>query len=150
MTSKVLIGIIASFLSLNVLAAAKKESTDTIPFVIYKTPIIYYSAPVTTTASSLPQATMSYTPPTLQGSVKTDMKSSTTISAVEQEASTSNIPTAEVKNLIRQVRDAVCGSVGDSDVRVWVSIDASGKLLGVGASTQSGLEVTFHCKGKNG
>lgn len=143
-------GIIASFLSLNVLADAKKESTDTIPFVIYKTPVIYYSVPITTTASALPQATMGYMPPIIQGSVKSDMKRSTTISAVEQEASTGNIPTAEVKNLIRRVRDAVCGSVGDSDVRVWVSIDASGKLLGVGASTQSGLEVTFHCKEKNG
>jgi hypothetical protein len=147
MNIKTLTVIIASFISLNVFAGERNESAETIPFVTYKSHIIYYSTPVTA-SSILPPASANHPSASMQDSLKIDMNSSAMVSAVEQESSTSNIPTADVQNLITRVRNAVCNSVGDSDVRVWVSIDASGKLLGVGASTQSGLEVTFHCKGK--
>jgi hypothetical protein len=132
-------------LTTNVFAETKKEAVkDTIPFVTYQNRVIYYYS------SQLPSSDLSYSTrdyhlQEMQGSVK---KSTAVASVVEQEATTNNIPTADVKNLVERVRDAVCSSVGDADVRVWISIDASGKLLGVGASTQSGLEVTFHCRGQ--
>jgi len=81
----------------------------------------------------MPQEAIGYSSILGVDSLKTNMKSSSTVSAtVEQESSTSDIPTADVQRLIKQVRNAVCNSIGDADVRVWTSIDASGKLLGVG------------------
>ena len=52
----------------------------------------------------------------------------------------------EITNTIENVREAFCRRAGNADIRIWFSADASGKILGVGAGAQSGLEVTFHCK----
>jgi len=59
---------------------------------------------------------------------------------------TAHVSTDEVKELIKEVKDSVCSTIGDADVRVWLSFDASGKVLGIGTSTQAGMEVSFHCK----
>ena len=71
------------------------------------------------------------------------------VSEAPHEILIGNPSVADVQHLIKRVRTAVCDATEESDVRVWVSFDASGKLLGVGASAQSGLEVTFHCKRTN-
>jgi hypothetical protein len=51
------------------------------------------------------------------------------------------------------VKNAVCNSVGDADVKVWLIVSAEGKIgistFGGGASTQTGIEVDFHCKNNN-
>ncbi|TAK79240.1 MAG: hypothetical protein EPO11_00400 [Gammaproteobacteria bacterium] len=125
--------------------ADSKESLDTIPFLTYKTRIIYYPAPKINSIASL-QGGMSYSPSVTEASVSKNIQSTPIV--VEQETSTRNVPIMDVQKSINQVRKALCNTIKDADFRIWVSVDASGKFLGLGASAQSGLEVTFHCKEK--
>lgn len=56
------------------------------------------------------------------------------------------ISTNDIQNTISDIKNSICSSVGDADIKVWLSLDACGKVLGLGMSTQGGVEVTFHCK----
>lgn len=61
-----------------------------------------------------------------------------------------SIPTSDLQKFVLQVREAICGSIGDADFKVWISVATSAEgnihLVGVSASANSGLEVTVHCK----
>lgn len=56
------------------------------------------------------------------------------------------VPISEITDLIKSLRANICKSAKKSNIRVWLSADASGKILGVGASGQGGIEVTFQCE----
>lgn len=129
------------FFSLNLFAIPKQEAlSETIPFVTYQTRVIYnQTAPIASLETN--HYLYSYQPS--KGNRK---KISPSSAIVEQTTLTNNIPIAEVHNLILKIKQSACSSVGDGDIKVWITVDASGKLLGIGASTQSGIEVTLHCK----
>lgn len=143
--------------------SAENNAIESIPFVVHKQRIIYYSsgkAISSTTTSAHPSSeTALHDTYSAMDSVNgywggssrqpVNLSSPTPgniIASSEDETSISNIPVAELKKVTSQMHNSVCASIGDGDVRVWFSIDADGKLLGVGASAESGLEVTFHCK----
>lgn len=60
-------------------------------------------------------------------------------------SSSVNIEVGEIQSYLKKIRSAVCDTVGDADIRVWLTVEADGKILGIGASGGAGLEVTFHC-----
>jgi hypothetical protein len=59
-----------------------------------------------------------------------------------------NVPSTEISNVIRQLRDATCDAVGDGQVRAWLQGSASAKIFGIGGSADSGLEVTIRCSSR--
>ncbi len=65
---------------------------------------------------------------------------------IEEKISSEKVQINDIKAKIKLVKEVVCEAAGDADIKVWFSFDAEGKVLGIGASAQSGIEVTFHCK----
>ena len=60
-----------------------------------------------------------------------------------------NISEDEIKAIIEPLRRSLCSTLGDADVKVWLSGSIGRKLI-VSASVTSGIEVTFHCKSNSG
>lgn len=118
---KILVGILILMISFHSTADTRKQSEETIPFIIYKSEL----EPI----NSKP-AFMKYQP-----------NSMNTVTA----QTVKELPLNEVVDSIHTIRKTICSSAGNADVKVWFSIDANGKILGIGMAAQSGLEVTFHC-----
>ncbi len=55
------------------------------------------------------------------------------------------VKTSEFKDFLISVRQTICSGIKKGSVKVWISVDASGKILSLGASAQSGVEVSFQC-----
>ena len=111
----------AVFVSNNAFAEEKKASPEnTIPFMTYNT--TFMATSTQTTQSS------------------------------NQTSNQLDVPTKTLGDFIKRTRASICQSVGDADVKIWISVDVNAKveakILAIGSATQSGLEVTFHCKGK--
>jgi len=50
-----------------------------------------------------------------------------------------------IAKTIHSVKNSMCQAVYNGSVKVFFSVDASGKFFGIGASMGSGIEVTFQC-----
>jgi len=55
----------------------------------------------------------------------------------------------QIRNLIRDAQKACCSAIPHGHFKIWIKMDASAKLLGIGTSGESGIEVSFDCKYKN-
>jgi len=51
----------------------------------------------------------------------------------------------EIAKTIHDVKTTVCGAVESGSVKVYFTLGAEGKILGIGASSGAGIEVTFNC-----
>jgi hypothetical protein len=146
-----------------------EKPTDTIPFMPFIAPTIIVAAPFQVKASG-GDANANANASTANAftySVE-QVASGTTVSFVSGASSGKSIPTAvgatcskgtpiinvetsKLSERIRQTKNAICAAVGKADVRVWFSVGANGEINGeivtVGTSTQSGIEVSFHCEG---
>jgi hypothetical protein len=57
-----------------------------------------------------------------------------------------NIDGNKIANTIRDVKTTVCSAVESGSVKVYFTLDVEGKILGIGASSGAGIEVTFNCE----
>jgi hypothetical protein len=57
----------------------------------------------------------------------------------------SNLPTGIIVDTITKTKAVICQAAKGGSVKVYFSIDASGKFLGIGASSKAGIEITFKC-----
>lgn len=57
----------------------------------------------------------------------------------------SNLPTGIIVDTITKTKAVICQAAKGGSVKVYFSIDASGKFLGIGASSEAGIEITFNC-----
>ncbi|MEY3182499.1 MAG: hypothetical protein RLZ35_484 [Pseudomonadota bacterium] len=57
-----------------------------------------------------------------------------------------NVHLNQIRDLIRDAQKACCSAIPDGHFKVWIKLDASGKVLGIGADGESGVEVSFGCK----
>ena len=113
-------------------AQVPSHAADAIPFATY---------------SVVPQSLTEHTgsdqnnTPMLQMKVeRNEAGKSAIISQVNQ------VDAGKLTKFVRNIRDTLCSSIGDADVKVWVSFDAQAKMLVVSANGQTGIEVVFHCK----
>lgn len=58
-----------------------------------------------------------------------------------------NLDLNEVSALIKKTKDSICDVVEKGAFTVWVKAEASGKVLGIGASGESGIQVEVDCSG---
>lgn len=56
------------------------------------------------------------------------------------------IHSEEIIKFLKNAQKTFCFSVPDGNFKIWMKLDAEGKVLGVGASGESGVEVSFSCK----
>ncbi|MBY0544680.1 MAG: hypothetical protein K2Q14_03935 [Gammaproteobacteria bacterium] len=115
-------------MGVNALANIEDASHNTVPFIIYQ---------------SLPINQSCYTS---RGQVQAPISSKICLSGGDSVMQQVDISSDKIRNTIRNIQNTICNVVTDNtDIKVWFSIDASGKLFGIGTATQSGLEITFHC-----
>ena len=100
-------------------ALALEKQTDTIPFIIYN-----------------------------QNTNLTDKFSATAPQTAATSASVANIPMLDIQNIIKKTKDTICKSAENSDVKIWLSVDAGAKISGIGIAGQSGIEIKFTCHKK--
>lgn len=56
-----------------------------------------------------------------------------------------NVDISKIKEVIGKIKKTLCNEIKEGEVKVWLSVEGSGKILGVGASATSGIEVTIKC-----
>lgn len=118
--------ILLVFLYSNVYAKDNK-----IPFIINETSTYYDTFPSSGNTSSASQASQA---------MQAYRVTRTTEKIV-------NVDPSEISKILKSVRDEICNTIKDGEFKVWLKGEASGKILGVGASSESGIEVTVKCKG---
>jgi hypothetical protein len=52
----------------------------------------------------------------------------------------------QIRDLIRDAKKACCSAIPHGHFKIWIKMDASAKLLGIGTSGESGIEASFDCK----
>lgn len=55
-----------------------------------------------------------------------------------------------LSSVVSSIREAVCKEIKRGSFKVWLSFDASTKILGVGASSEAGIEVSVICDKTDG
>lgn len=60
----------------------------------------------------------------------------------------SEVKSAEIGKIIKSVKDEICKTITEGEFKVWIKGEASGKIIGIGASSESGIEVTVKCTPK--
>ena len=68
--------------------------------------------------------------------------------AVMQSDKTVSVPASEIGKTIRTVKNEICNTIENGEFKVWLKGEASGKILSIGASSESGIEVTVKCEKK--
>jgi hypothetical protein len=51
----------------------------------------------------------------------------------------------QISTIIHELKTEMCSVIEDGEFKVWLKGEASGKLFGIGASSESGIEVTVKC-----
>jgi len=71
---------------------------------------------------------------------------SITSSAIQNSVLQEKIPvsTDDITRFVKQVRESICESIGDGQVRVWISAEAKAGIV-VSGSANAGLEVIINC-----
>lgn len=57
-----------------------------------------------------------------------------------------NLSIPRLKDIIKKVKDDVCQINKGGSFEISVTLDASGKVMGIGASAESGLKVNIVCE----
>lgn len=66
--------------------------------------------------------------------------------AVMQSEKVVHVPANEIGQVIKDVKNQVCNTIEDGEFKIWLKGEASGKVLGIGTSAESGIEVTVKCE----
>lgn len=75
-----------------------------------------------------------------------DPKTGRTMAVMQSDKSV-EVPASEIGQIIKDVKVEVCKTIENGEFKVWLKGEASGKVLGIGASSESGIEVTVKCEG---
>ena len=57
----------------------------------------------------------------------------------------SEVKSEEIGKLLKSIKDEICNTIIEGEFKVWIKGEASGKIIGVGASSESGIEVKVKC-----
>ncbi|MBX3487780.1 MAG: hypothetical protein KF798_07760 [Candidatus Paracaedibacteraceae bacterium] len=88
------------------------------------------------------QSFMNLNPYKMQSSISQSEKN-TTLEEI------TNIPIDKLKEIIKLFRTEMCKINQNGSFKLALSIDASGKIIGIGISATSGLEVNINCNDQN-
>ena len=61
---------------------------------------------------------------------------------------TESIDASILTELVQIIKNSLCAAIEDGEFKVWLKFDASGKVLGIGASSEGGIEATIKCSKK--
>lgn len=50
-----------------------------------------------------------------------------------------------VADLVTTMRDSVCAKVGKGSIRMWLKLNATATIVGIGGSSEGGVEVNILC-----
>lgn len=59
--------------------------------------------------------------------------------------SSTQVEASKIGQVVRSVRDEVCKGIEKGSFKVWLKFDANAKVLGVGTSSEGGIEVNVIC-----
>lgn len=65
--------------------------------------------------------------------------------AVKRSTKHSDVEASKVADLVRDVKESVCEAIKKGSFKVWLKFDTDAKILGIGASSEGGVEVTVNC-----
>ncbi len=126
-------------LLLSNIAFANEKPKDTIPFLYEKTVLKAVPTDVAYTSSDVVEYKLA-TPTQTKDKVLVSQK--TTEKA--------DVQAKEVASLVSSIRTAICSELKDGSFKVWLKFDAEAKILGIGTSSEGGIEVNVTCKAKTG
>ncbi len=66
--------------------------------------------------------------------------------AVMQSDKAVEVPAGEISKIVKDVKNEICNTIENGEFKLWLKGEASGKILGIGASSESGIEVTVKCE----
>lgn len=58
---------------------------------------------------------------------------------------TASVEVDKVSNLVSSIHDSICAEIKKGSIRVWLKFDANAKILGIGTSSEGGIEVMINC-----
>lgn len=59
--------------------------------------------------------------------------------------SSTNVEASKIGGLVSSVREEVCNGIKKGTFKVWLKFDANTKVLGIGTSSEGGIEVNIEC-----
>lgn len=65
--------------------------------------------------------------------------------AVKKKSETKMVKASKITEIVKNIRTSLCNAVKKGEFKVWLKVDAEGKLFGVGVGTEGGIEVTVQC-----
>jgi hypothetical protein len=68
---------------------------------------------------------------------------------VKEETKVFFVKPSKVREAVKSVKNAICDEVEDGSFKIWLKADADGKVLGVGASSEGGIEINVTCHKKD-
>ena len=80
----------------------------------------------------------------LQSKIK-DLKTMKLVTVTQSDKAV-EVPASEISRVIKEVKSEICNTIKTGEFKIWLKGEASGKLLGIGASSESGIEVSVKCE----
>lgn len=56
-----------------------------------------------------------------------------------------NVEASKIGELVGTIRNEVCSGIKKGNFKVWLKFDANAKVLGIGTSSEGGIEVNIEC-----
>jgi hypothetical protein len=57
-----------------------------------------------------------------------------------------SVETDKIITTIKEIKEKLCQTVGNGQIKFWMKSDFEGKFLGIGGSAESGIEVAVLCE----
>lgn len=65
--------------------------------------------------------------------------------ALVNTTSSTQVEASKIGELVSSVRNEVCKGIKKGTFKVWLKFDANAKVLGIGTSSEGGIEVNVEC-----
>jgi hypothetical protein len=65
--------------------------------------------------------------------------------SLSQSQDTKYIKSSTISKIVSNVKRSLCSAIEKGEFKVWLKVDGSGKVLGIGVSAEGGIEVTVKC-----
>lgn len=130
--------IVISFLCSISVFAADKSSSQKIPFIVEKASVIV----PTESIQDFPGSISMGIPTVMYGDKSGKNKALATKTTTEQVP----VEAQKITDLVTSIRNSICQGIRKGSIRVWLKFDANAKVLGIGSSSEGGIEVNISCE----
>ena len=122
------------------LLATESPEKKTLPFVVKRTVVVPVSPAMAELCPKIPNSKIR------AFSNLNGVNREGTALAEKTEEQAVDVDIDKILATIREIKQNLCLAVGKGEVKFWVKSDFEGKILGIGGSAESGIEVMVQCE----